>query len=255
MEKIHIRKCVYYMRDKLKSDKLLTGCKTCEKEISIEAKSCPHCGARGARSRAWKWVVGGFAALVVIGAIAGPQKPKTPGATDANGQGTSVKVSVTVPATERLPEKQNKFISVIADYKARFEAASNELQESAARDRRRTSILGVLGSQMGAEAWTGTLRKLETNTEGKAIITVRVAPDLDVLTWNNALTDSLYSTMIEKSSPVYETLMHMSVGDKLKFSGNFIRAEDDGILEGSMTIRGAMTAPEFLFQFTQVSKF
>jgi RNA polymerase subunit RPABC4/transcription elongation factor Spt4 len=252
MEKIHIRGYVY-MEEKLTSDKRWTNCKTCEKQIAVSAKICPHCGARRGRSRVWKWVGGGFATLVVVAAIAGPQKPKVQ-ATGTSGQQASVKASEADAAIAQLPEKQNKFISVITDYKARFEAAGNELQESASRDQRRTSILGVLGSQMGAEAWTGTLRKLETNTEGKAIITVRVAPDLDVLTWNNALTDSLYSTMIEKSSPVYETLMNMSVGDKVKFSGNFIRAEEDGILEGSMTIKGAMTAPEFLFQFTKISK-
>lgn len=44
------------------------------------------------------------------------------------------------------------------------------------------------------------------------------------------------------------------IGDKVRISGNFFQADADGVFENSMTIRGAMTAPEFLFRFTAISK-
>lgn len=98
------------------------------------------------------------------------------------------------------------------------------------------------------------MRRLETNSEGKAAITVRLEQDVDLQTWNNELSDAVHTTMIDKGTPLYAILMHMSVGEKVKVSGNFIRDEADGIFENSITIRGAMTAPEFLFRFTEISK-
>ena len=233
----------------MKSDNMWVACATCGKQVSVKAKSCPNCGHVMKKSGRWKWIAGGLLGLFVIGVALSPQKP----AADKQGVSSATKnVAATSPAKPSLPATQNSFIKLIGDYKTRFGKASNELQESAMRDERAKAIVSVLGPQLEADGWLGTLRQLETNTEGKAIVTVRLAPDLDILTWNNALTDSIYSTMIEKSSPVYASLMDMSVGDKVKVSGRFIPTDGD-LLEGSITIKGAMTAPEFLFRFSDIT--
>ncbi|WP_172730203.1 hypothetical protein [Neorhizobium tomejilense] len=226
------------------SDSLWMDCKACRKQVSVNAKSCPHCGAKRSRFRALKWIGGGFIGLVVVSAALAPDK--------SDRQAASV-VGVKA-ASAPLPAKQTSFISAISDYSKRFNSASNELQQSALRDQRRGAILTALGTQLQADGWIGTLRKLETNGDGKAVVTVRLAPDLDILTWNNALSDVLHSTLIEKGTPLYAALMNMSVGDKVKVSGNFVRADADGIFENSITIDGAMTAPEFLFRFNNISK-
>ncbi|AYG73609.1 hypothetical protein [Rhizobium sp. CCGE532] len=153
-----------------------------------------------------------------------------------------------------LPTSQRDFLAVIADYKERFRSASNELQQSALRDGRRAAILKALASRLTVQNWTGTLRNLETSTEGKAIVTVRLVSDVDVLTWNNSLSDVIHRTMIDKGTPLYAALMNMSVGDPVTVSGSFIPSDQDGALETSLTIDGSMTAPEFLFQFSNISK-
>jgi RNA polymerase subunit RPABC4/transcription elongation factor Spt4 len=226
------------------SDNLWTDCNACRKQVSVKANLCPHCGAKRARFRALKWIGGGFLGLVIVSAALAPDK--------SDWQTTSLVAAKT--AAVPLPSKETSFISAISDYSKRFNSASNELQQSALRDQRRTAILAALGSQLQADGWVGTLRKLETNGDGKAIVTVRIAPDLDILTWNNALSDALHSTMIEKGTPLYAALMNMAIGDKVTVSGTFVRAEDDGIFEQSLTIAGSMTAPEFLFRFRTISK-
>lgn len=218
----------------------------------MKAKACPHCGARRGRSSKWKWLGGGFLALAIVGAFSTPDKPRSAGTKEL---GASVQAAVPTGVKEKLPDKQTDFISLINDYKSRFASAGNEFQESALRDQRRAAILSAVGPQMRVQDWIGTLRQLETSIEGRGIITVQISPQVSVMTWNNSLTDAIYQTMIEKGTPSYAALMAMTVGDKVRFSGNFISAETDGVLEGSLTIRGAMTDPEFLFRFSDITKY
>ncbi len=153
-----------------------------------------------------------------------------------------------------LPEPQSNFIAAVNLHRTQFNSATNELQQSALRDHRRTAILQAIGASLYIDGWIGTLRKLETNGDGDAIVAVRVAPDIDLATWNDALSDTLHSTLIEKGSRLYSSLLGMAVGDKVKLSGNFFHAQSDGIAEQSITIHGAMNAPEFLFKFNEISK-
>lgn len=192
--------------------------------------------------------------MIVVGAIAAPQKSGKKIADISQTAATTTDQGKAEPAKSPLPEKQLNFISAIADYKKRFASASNELQESALKDERGTSLVGLLGPQLSVGGWTGTIRRLETNTEGKAAIAIRLSPDADILTANNSLSDIVYPTMIDKGTPVYKALMNMSVGDKVVISGTFIPSDEGGVLESSLTIAGAMNAPEFLFRFTDISK-
>ncbi|MGA6114762.1 hypothetical protein [Agrobacterium radiobacter] len=186
--------------------------------------------------------------FTVLAAFISPDKP------DQNAElaRTSALVTSNKIAAVPIPQSQSAFVEIISEYEKRFASAANELQQSALRDQRRAAILTSLGSQLRVNEWSGTLRKLETNGDGKGVITVRIAPDLDLLTWNNSLSDSLHGTLIDKGTELYDVLMNMAVGDKVRISGNFFQADADGVFENSMTIRGAMTAPEFLFRFTAI---
>lgn len=191
--------------------------------------------------------------LTVASSFAGTKKPSTVTAQPKAEQKTST-VGARPSETAVLPEKQRAFLTVIEDYKTRFGAAANELQESALELERVDSIAKLLGSGLPAQSWIGEITSLETNTEGKAAITVELSPEVSLLTWNNMLGDMAYPTMINVGTPVYKSLMNMAVGDKVTISGSFVVTNERKILEGSMTIAGAMKSPEFLFRFTDVSK-
>ncbi|MGV1962969.1 hypothetical protein ACQZ5G_22015 [Agrobacterium sp. 22-214-1] len=248
---IHLATSRGYLGDNLKSKTLWTACRVCQKQVSVSAKACPQCGAPRKRLGALKWFGGGFAALVIASAIFGSGESEN-GALVGNS--TTASASAVKSAAAPSPERQASFIAAISDYKTRFESAGNELQQSVLRDERRAAILKAVGDELRADGWLGTLRKLETNSDGNAVIVVRIAPNIDLATWNNAISDVLHSTLIEKGTPLYAALVNMSTGDRVKVSGNFIHAEADGLFEQSITIRGAMTAPEFLFKFTDISK-
>jgi len=237
------------------SDSLWTACKTCSKQISVSAKSCPHCGARRSRFGWIKWIGGGVAGVVILAGIAAQDKSaqdKTQAARQAPL--ASVAPGRSLPEQPRLPEQQSRFLAVTAEYSDRFASASNELQESVLRDERRSALVNALGSQRSVAGWRGTITRLETNTEGKAILSVRLSPNTDIGTWNNALSDLMDDTLIEKGSPLYKVLLAMSVGDAVTVSGSFLPSDEDGMKETSLTIRGAMSDPEFLFHFHDISK-
>ncbi len=153
-----------------------------------------------------------------------------------------------------LPEQQSRFLTVAAEYSDRFKSAANELQQSLLRDERRTALVEALGSQHSVSGWVGTIKRLETNSEGKAILAVSLTQNAEIATWNNALSDIVDSTLIAKGTPLYKALLNMSVGDSVAVSGSFLPSTDDGVKETSLTIRGSMTEPEFLFRFQNVSK-
>ncbi len=230
----------------MKSKSLWIACKSCGKQMSVEAKTCPDCGARRSRYRAMKWLGGSLLAIVVIAAIASPKKPSD------NSPNTRIVASTENVIT--LPESQKDFTSAIKLYSERFRATANELQQSSLRDERRGAISRALGSSLTVNGWKGTLTRLETNSDGHAIVSVRLAPAIKVITWNNALSDLVDGTMIQKGTPLYANLSQMTIGDTVVFSGSFLASDQDGVRETSLTIRGAMTDPEFLFLFNSISK-
>ncbi len=232
------------------SDSLWTDCKACSKKISTSARSCPHCGARRSRFGFAKWIGGGAIAVFVLAAI------MTPGESSQNqSETTKGEPAIAGGATTlSLPEQQSRFVSVAAEYSDRFKSAANELQQSVLRDERRAALVETLGSQRSVTGWLGTIRQLETNSKGKAILAVRLSSNTEIATWNNALSDIADGTLIDKGTPLYSALLNMSVGDTVAVSGSFFPSDADGVKETSLTIRGSMSEPEFLFRFQDVSK-
>ncbi|WP_421415556.1 FmdB family zinc ribbon protein [Agrobacterium tumefaciens] len=164
----------------MKSDSLWKTCEDCGKQFSVKAKSCPHCGKGGKRFSKLKWMVGGFVVLGIASAILGSGEAEK-GALVGNS--TAASASAAKSAAAPLPEQQASFIAAISDYKKRFDSAGNELQQSVLRDERRMAILKVVGGQLRVDGWSGTLRTLETNGDGNAVVTVRIAPNIDLATW------------------------------------------------------------------------
>jgi len=149
------------------------------------------------------------------------------------------------------PEGQIQFSDAVSISSRNYEDAKNELQQSSIRDKRKEDISSILRSYT-INSWVGTINQLETNTDGKAILSVRIAPNIEIKTWNNALSDIASNTLIEKGTGLYKDLFNLSNGQRVIFSGSFFPSEADHIEETSITIDGSMRNPEFLFKFNSV---
>lgn len=152
-----------------------------------------------------------------------------------------------------IPEDQKRLLAAIDLYAGEFATASNDLQRSVLRDERRAALREALSSQLSIEGWVGTIRRLQTNMEGKAVLTVSLSPSVSIMTWNNAFSDIFDETMIEKGTPAYNVLLNMSVGERVLISGRFLISDEDFIKDSNITINSSMTEPSFLFRFQRIS--
>ncbi len=154
-----------------------------------------------------------------------------------------------------ISDQQTAFIRTVDSFYERYEEAENELQSSAQRAKRRTALAKLLPDRT-VQDWTGTLESFDTDARGNAYITIEPegAESITIATWNNALADAETHSMISSGSELYDKLAEMREGDPVIFSGTFAADEQDHIAEGSLTEDKAMTTPDFVMVFSDVTK-
>jgi RNA polymerase subunit RPABC4/transcription elongation factor Spt4 len=231
------------------SDSLFTKCKTCGKEISKSAKACPQCGEKQKKLSIIQWIGVAFFGLMIIGVASSPDDKTQPNESNLNKTTPKQKAQL---LEMQMPNEQLKFVQVVTEHAAGFREAKNELQQFAIRDQRKIAISSSLGGY-SVSSWVGTINQLETNTEGKAILSVRISPDIEIKTLNNAFSDIGSNTLIEKGTPTFNSLFNLTNGQRVRFSGAFLPSKSDFIEERSMTIDGSIKNPEFLFKFQSIS--
>ncbi len=184
------------------------------------------------------------------------------GAVNVGLQSQSAKRSpATMPIENRVdssylpsrPNEQDQFVSDILAARETFRSASTEMQEGATRPSRSKALCATFPSG-NMERWIGTVKELTTNGDGLGVISISIGDDVNVKTWNNALSDLVSKTLVAPGTPLYDSMLRLAVGDDVVFSGNLIKGGADCFQESSMTLRGSMTSPEFIAQFRQIEK-
>lgn len=224
------------------SEYLFTTCSKCKKEISKSADKCTQCGTKLKKISFFKIVGFTYLAVVVIRMI---------GFSDAKTDTVTQNQTRSVASENQLPQDEANFVDVVTRHIENFNLAKNQLQESAFRDSRMADLAKIF-SGYKIENWQGTVSEIKTNSEGNAILAVRISKGIEIKTWNNALSDIYQHTLIDKKSKVYLTLMNMKEGDEIHFSGSFLPSDKDHFEESSVTISGSMKHPEFLFRFSDI---
>jgi hypothetical protein len=152
-----------------------------------------------------------------------------------------------------LPRDETDLISTIADFRHRYESASNEFQKSALR-RNRGQALSQILSDRNVQNWIGVVSSMTTTSDGHGSIALKVpetAP-LTIKTWNNGHSDVADGTLISPESPVYEQVSRLAIGTTVVFSGSFLSSEMDYVEEASVTEEGSMMEPELIFRFEAI---
>jgi|GEM_PF-689006 len=235
------------------SESLFVKCKSCGKDISAKASICPSCGVKQKKLKPLHWVGIVFGVLTFIGILNSPDDKnsanQSPTSSSSQIKSTSTKTSV--PAINK-PGIQSQLEGVVTKYISQYKQAKNELQKSSLRSKRRGDIAATV-TNFQIQNWVGTISELSTNSEGKAILSIRINPNIEIKTWNNALSDIASNTLIDQNSDLYNQLIELAVGQQIYFSGYFLNGDEDYLQETSMTEEGAMVNPEFLMKFTNVS--
>jgi len=217
----------------------------------------------------WVWLI----AVVVIGGIAntgsggdsgsnsGDAQEEAEATTDSTApaavETTSVDttlVDTTVPTTtvpKEEPQAQQQFMQVIEDGRSKIKDASTDLQRSAALRDRDNALCAVIPSYTATD-WIGEIRDIGANGEGKAYLTIVIGEDARVQTWNNAISDIGDDTLIPSTNPIFDVILPLEEGDKVKFSAEFLRGRDTCLKQGNLTETFYGTDPEFIVRFTKI---
>jgi hypothetical protein len=152
-----------------------------------------------------------------------------------------------------VPADELRFIEALIKARNAYEEARTDFAKGAIRPQRAKAICGTLKSTQ-ANNWIGKLVRLTTNGDGKGVVAIEIAPGIVIKTFSTSLSDAASDTLIEPESKLYSALGELSQGDRVKFSGAFFARSTDCILEGSLTMNGSLTSPEFIMRFANVQK-
>ena len=102
--------------------------------------------------------------------------------------------------------------------------------------------------------WTGTIKKIDSNSDGKGVLEISIAPDIQVKTWDDAFLDIGDRTLIDPGSPIFTAVSAMKEGQRVSFSGRIFKGKgSDCVKESNLSLRRQVEEPEFIFKFSKVS--
>ena len=165
------------------------------------------------------------------------------------GGGKSAPPAPSVP----LPSDQTRFIEAVTKARSQFIAAANELAAGGLRNSRQQAVCNALQGNY-VSGWIAKVADQSTNGDGKGVVTLELAPNLQVSTWNNAVSDFSDKTLIDPDTSLFKSLAAMRKGDTVRFSGDFFQSKVDCVREMSVTLAGSMRSPVFVMRFSSIRK-
>ncbi len=190
----------------------------------------------------WFWLV----ILIVIAAI-GRKEDKDSKTISDNSISTSDTVKPLV-----IPDLQQKFLTIVVNAQVKAKEASNDMQKGAAKSERDQGICSII-KVLQIDQWVGKITKIDANSDGKGVVSIEIAKDVYLKTWNNAISDFSNQTLIEPGSTLFNLVSNLKRGAMVKFSGQFFDGiSGECIQESSLTLDGKIIEPEFIFKFSSI---
>ena len=150
------------------------------------------------------------------------------------------------------PGIEADLLRIVSGAQKEAKSVENDMQLGGVKARRDREVCQVMTTR-SATNWIGKIKSINSNSDGKGVLEVEIAPDVLVKTWNNDLSDIGSNTLIEPGTPLFESASRMKHHQKVLFSGHFLQGSgDECIRESSLTLRGKVKEPEFLFVFSEV---
>ncbi|WP_123339142.1 MULTISPECIES: DUF4190 domain-containing protein [unclassified Curtobacterium] len=126
-----------------------------------------------------------------------------------------------------------------------------DLQRSQALRNRDAALCSTLGDATATD-WSGKITTIGANGEGKAYVTVEIAPGVEIKTWNNAFSDAVDNTLIDPSTPFFNNLVAMKEGQKVTFTAQMVAEDGSCLSKGNLTETFYGISPQFIAHFTNV---
>jgi hypothetical protein len=188
----------------------------------------------------WVWVI----AIIVIAGIA------------SQGEDSSTPEQLAKLAEDPViltrPDQQKNFVAIVSNAIKAAKNVENDMQKGGILNTRGKEICELLKT-LAVKDWTGWVESIDTNSDGKGVLGIKLARNINVETWNNAMSDITSKTLIEPGSELFNKAASMKKGSRVKFSGTFFKDDTHCIDGQSMGLAGKVEDPEFTFRFSTVS--
>lgn len=150
-----------------------------------------------------------------------------------------------------LPPEQVAFLAAVAAGQEAAEGA-NELQVVEARKERADAMCDAVPRRR-VENWVGVVEEVSTTLGGDSgVLTLEVAEDVAIGTWNNGVSDIGDGTLVEVDSEVWNAMIDFDEGDEIYFSGTLTKDPKNCVRESSLMDENGMLTPTFIMKFSAV---
>lgn len=160
------------------------------------------------------------------------------------------------PKQERIedsyPDQEKSFIQVVEQAINSSKSSANEMQKGGVKADRTDALCSLLKNK-SVKNWVGKVYTVDSNSDGKGVLTIQLTRDISVKTWNNALSDISDNTLLTPRTPIFNAASNLKKGDYVTFSGRFISDTESCIRESSLGLSGGLEEPEFIFKFSDIA--
>jgi hypothetical protein len=148
---------------------------------------------------------------------------------------------------------QEYFLKVVSEAQRKGKGADNDMQLGGIKAERDKKICKIL-EDTTIKNWSGRVSTISANREGRGILSIELDKGVSVTTWNNAFSDVFSDTLIEPGSKLFETASALRVGERVVFSGKFVKDGDNCLREPSLRLKSEIANPQFIFKFISIEK-
>ena len=188
----------------------------------------------------WFWLILVIAFFGIFGSGSGSKSDSS-----SSSPSSAPEAAKLDPIDEKRPQTQARFIETVSAAQKKSKDADNDMQRGSAKSERDKNVCALLKT-MKVKDWTGKITNITSNSDGKGVIEVEIAKNITVKTWNNALSDIGDHTLIEPGTKFFDFVASLK-------TGNFFRGSSgDCVKESSMSLRGKLEDPEFIFSFVEI---
>lgn len=147
----------------------------------------------------------------------------------------------------KLPYRQHKLMEIVGEYKEKYKTSYHRGIEREREDK----IAKLIGSNLNMVHWLGTLEKIRDMGNGDVCVEIKLAGphDITVKTWWD--NKSKYFP-IKIGTTIYKKIKARSVGERVKYSGQFQEYGLGYLIEDSYGEHGTMNSPKYVIELTDI---
>lgn len=158
----------------------------------------------------------------------------------------------------QYPQTQQNFFALNKGCIEKYKAGQNEIQKSLASNECNKERI-FFASQNPISGWIGTLTDI-TTSEGAKRVSVDIEAEIGgtkIDFSNSSVWHETYNSRITPDKPIFNSLLGMKAGDKVIFSGNFMRHPESNskLFEDGLNEFASITSPEFIIIISDIRPF